>query len=74
MSLNKTCFVYQMQSPSNIVINDLDMNFGVAALHKSDTRICATCLAKLKAYDTCRQKFLSKLLKEQRKRILNEIV
>jgi hypothetical protein len=34
-----------MQSRSNIVINDLDMNFGVAALHKSDTRICATCLA-----------------------------
>ena len=68
VSLNKTCFVYQMQSPSNIVINDLDMNFGVAALHKSDTRICATCLAELKAHDTCRQKFLSKLLKVAKKK------
>ncbi|MFZ0697628.1 MAG: hypothetical protein WAM88_10875 [Nitrososphaeraceae archaeon] len=58
-----------MQSPSNIVINDLDLNPAGAVLHKSDTCICATCLTEPKAYDTFRQKFLSK----QRKRILNEI-
>ena len=27
VSVNKTCFVCEMQSPSNIVINDLDLNF-----------------------------------------------
>ena len=68
MSANRTCFVYQTQSPSNIVINDLDMNFAVAALHKSDTCICATCLVELKAHDTCRQKFLSKHLKVAKKK------
>jgi hypothetical protein len=70
VSVNKTCFVREMQSPSNIVINDLDLNLAGAVLHKSDTSICATCLAEPKAYDTFRQKFLSK----QRKRILNETV
>ena len=70
MSLNKTCFVYQAQSPSNIVINDLDMNFAVVALPKSDTCICAPCLVELKAHDTCRQKFLSKLLKAAKKKII----
>ena len=70
VSVNKTCFVREMQSPSNIVINDLDLNLAGAVLHKSDTGICATCLAEPKPYDTSRQEFLSK----QRKRILNEIV
>ena len=51
-----------MQSPSNIVINELDLNFAVVALHTSDACICATCLAELKVHDICRQKFLSKLL------------
>jgi hypothetical protein len=61
-------FCISMQSPSNLVINDLDMNFAFAALHKSDTCICATCLAELKAHDTCRPKFLSKLLKAAKKK------
>jgi hypothetical protein len=70
VSVNKTCFVREMLSPSVIVIKDLALNLAGAVLHKSDTCICATCLVKPKAYDAFRQKFLSK----QRKRILNEIV
>jgi hypothetical protein len=70
VSANRTCFVREMQSPSSIIISDLDLNLAGAVLHKSDTCICATCLAEPKAYDTFRLKFLSK----QRKRILNEIV
>jgi hypothetical protein len=70
VSVYKTCFVREMQSPSSLVINDLDLNLAGAVLYKFDTCICATCLAEPKAYNTFRQKFLSK----QRKRILNEIV
>lgn len=72
--VNKTCFICEMQSPSNIVINELDLNFAVAALHKSDTCICVTCLAEPKAYDTYRKNFFQSLRKQQRKRILNEVV
>lgn len=68
MFVNKTCFVCEMQSPSNLVINELDLNFAVAALHKSDKCICAMCLAEPKAYDTYRQKFLSKLAKAAKKK------
>ena len=68
VTLNKTWFVCDMQSPSDIVINDLDLDFAVPALHKSYTGIFATCLAELKAHDTRRQKFLSKLLKAAKKK------
>ena len=61
-------FCSEMQSPSNLVINDLDLNLAGAVLHKSDTCICATCLAEPKAYDKFRQKFLSKLLKVAKKK------
>jgi hypothetical protein len=35
--VNKTCFECEMQSRSSIVTNDLDLNFVVTALHKSDS-------------------------------------
>jgi hypothetical protein len=63
VSVNKTCIVCEMPSPYNIVINDLDSNFAVAAVRKSETCISAKCLAEPKAYATYRQKFLSNLPK-----------
>lgn len=64
--VNKTCFVCEMQSPSSIVTNDLDLNFAVTALHKSDTCICTTCLAEPMPYDTDKSTFkTSKSSKEK---------
>jgi hypothetical protein len=48
VSVNKTCYVREMQSPSYIVIYDLDLNLAVAALHKSDTCISATVWLSLR--------------------------
>jgi hypothetical protein len=49
VSVNKICLVCEMPSPYNIVIIDLDSNFAVAAVGKSETCICAKCLAEPKA-------------------------
>jgi hypothetical protein len=49
VSVNKICIVCEMPSPYNIAINDLDSNFAVAAVGKSETCICAKCLAEPKA-------------------------
>jgi hypothetical protein len=68
VSLNKTCFVCEMQSPTNIVINDLDLDFAVAAMDKSDTCICATCLAELNAHDYMQTKVSFKASKSSKEK------